>query len=362
VRTLLFLLAVGCTPVAYEETDTDPGPIDTSDPDLSAVSDAFDAAAPIAPPNGMTLVLWDANGEVLYRRTAAGFKPDVRVPVASASKLVSALLLLRMVDQGQLSLADTTGGVLGWTGSKGRITLDHLGGFTSGFEGTVGCTYNATLSLQDCMGRMEDAGPEQRPGTLFEYTNTHLHIAGAMAEVKGGASWNALFARELAKPLGLESPDLRYYTLPKRLVGDTNPLVAGGMVSSVDEYGVFLQLILNEGKVDDAPFIAPDLIDRLFTNPYTDAEVGSSPVVDVGLDYRYGFGSWLECDGAPAQCDILNSAGSFGFVPWVDRGRGYAGILAMEGDTGSVLTFGLPLQQELRPLIEAVLDAESPSP
>ncbi|MFK7927265.1 MAG: serine hydrolase domain-containing protein [Myxococcota bacterium] len=357
MRTFLVLLAVGCSSTIYEDTDTDAGPADTSDPDWSAVSDAFDAAAPNAPDTGMTLVLWDADGQVVYRRTAGGFEPDVRVPVASASKLVSALLLLRMVDQGQLSLTDTTGEVLGWTGQKRRISLDHLGGFTSGFEGTVGCTYNATLSLQDCTGRMDDAGPEQQPGALFEYTNTHLHIAGAMAEVKGGASWNALFQRDLAKPLGLTSPDLRYYTLPKRLLGDTNPLVAGGMVSSVDEYGAFLQLILNKGQVDGAPFIRPDLIDRLFTNAYTDAEIGSSPVVEVGLDYRYGFGSWLECEGAPAQCDILNSAGSFGFVPWVDRGRGYAGILAMEGDTGSVLTFGLPLQQELRPLIEAVLDS-----
>jgi CubicO group peptidase (beta-lactamase class C family) len=356
MRLLPALLLCACTRTVYTDTDTDPAPDDTGSDAWEAVSEAFDAAAPGAPPTGMTLVVYNADGDVLYRRTAGGFEPDVRVPVASSSKLVSGLVLLRLVEQGDLSLTTTTGETLGWTGDKAPITLDHLGGFTSGFDGTRLCTYDPDTTLADCVDRIERSALAAAPGELFEYTNTHLHVAARMAEVRTGTAWNALFAERLAAPLGLTNPGLRYYTNPKSLEGDDNPLVAGGLVASVDEYHHFLLLMLNRGRRGEVQLIDGALVDRMFANPYAGATVGASPAQEAGLDYRYGFTGWLECEGAVASCDVFDSAGAFGMVPWVDRGRGYVGILAMEGTVGTGTSFGFPTQQTLRPLIEAALD------
>jgi hypothetical protein len=100
------------------------------------------------------------------------------------------------------------------------------------------------------------------------------------------------------------------------------------------------------------------LIDRLFQNPYNNAAVGSTPYQSLGLDYRYGFGTWLESAGSPATSSVVSSSGAFGFTPWVDRTRAITGILAMEGELRTGTSFAVPLQQMLRPLIEAAVDLE----
>ena len=74
----------------------------------------------------MGLAVYDADGTKLFERMYGDFSPDRRVAIASASKLVSGVTLFRLIDAGYLSLDSTTGGVLGWTGTKGEITLRHL--------------------------------------------------------------------------------------------------------------------------------------------------------------------------------------------------------------------------------------------
>lgn len=355
---LPFLFACGgCDRTVYEDTDTDPAPEDTglSEADWSRLDAAFDAAGPDAPPTGMTLVVWNAEGDVLYRRTWGGFEPDVYVPVASASKWISGLTLLRLVHEGVLSLDDTTGEVLGFDGPQADITLDHLGGFVSGWEGKELCTYNPATTLQGCAARFDDRDVVAPPGEYFEYANSHLAVAGAMAEVQTGQAWNDLFRTRLAARLDLTDPSLRYYTSPKQAQGDENPLVAGGLHASVDAYREFLLLVLNEGRHGGEEVIAPALIDRFFQNPYGDATVGDSPAVD--LDAHYGFTSWQECPTTAPTCDLVSSAGAFGLVPWVDRERGYAAILAMEGEVGTS-QWAVPVQQELLTLLEEQLDRD----
>lgn len=356
MKPLVAVLCLGCTTTVYEDSDTEPPPPDTQPVNWDAVSAAFDAAAPDAPPTGMTLIVWNGAGEVLYRRTAGGFEPDVNIPVASASKLVSGLVLLRLVHQGELALDDTTGEVLGWDGENAAITLDQLGAFASGFEGTTGCVFNVQMPLSECAAQLEDRRTVAGPGERFDYNSLHMLVAGAMAEERVGSGWNDLFTERLAEPLGLQDPALTYYSYPKQRLGSVNPLVAGGLSTTTEQYGVFLRLVLNEGTHDGEEIIAPALIDRLFENRYVAAEIGESPAQNAGLDYRYSFGAWLECTGKVDSCDVAASAGSFGFVPWVDRSRKYAAVLAMEGEGGSVMTFGLPVQQQLRAEIDKALD------
>jgi hypothetical protein len=71
------------------------------------------------------------------------------------------------------------------------------------------------------------------------------------------------------------------------------------------------------------------------------------------FDWRYSFGSWLECAGPVTECNVISSAGAYGLVPWVDRATGYTGLVAMEGDPGSA-AFGLRVEQAVQPLIEDV--------
>jgi CubicO group peptidase (beta-lactamase class C family) len=79
----------------------------------------------------------------LGERKPSGYTSQTRNPIASATKWVTGSTILRLVQQGTLSLATRTGDLLvdrkgaPWSGPIGQITLSDLLSFTSGLEGDV---------------------------------------------------------------------------------------------------------------------------------------------------------------------------------------------------------------------------------
>ena len=144
-------------------------------------------------------------------------------PIASASKWLSAMIVMRLVEEGVLSLSDNPQDYLSfWTESaddaRSRITLAHLLSFTSGFEGSTGlgaqegvaCIEDAETTIEACAeaifasGLKEDGGYfAYEPGTTFYYGPIHLHIAAAMAVSATGLRWNQLFRQYVGAGLGI---------------------------------------------------------------------------------------------------------------------------------------------------------------
>lgn len=321
---------------------------------------ATEAFATAAIP-GMGLAIYDAQDRKVFERMYGDFAPDRRVAVASASKVVSGLVLLRLVDQGFLSLDATTGSVLGWSGPQADITLRHLLSFTSGLPtGTIPaaapCINDAGVTLADCVREIADVTPVAAPGMRFDYGSTHLHVAARMAEVVTGATWNEVFAAQIGRVLGLPD-EVTYFTAPRQAVGTTNPLVAGGLRASMDEYGRMLSVVFQRGTWQGQRLAAAVLFDEQAREPYPSVIIGASPVADLGLSFRYGLSAWLECDTPATGCAVLSSPGAFGWTPWVDRDAGYYAILGMEVGlaTSGVTQFSVELAQALQPAIRAAL-------
>jgi len=97
-----------------------------------AVDTAAQAAFTAQGISGMGLAIYDAQGVKRFEKMYGTFAADQRVAIASSSKMVAGLTILRLVDQGFLSMDSTTGSVLGWTGPQAAITLEQLLSFTSG--------------------------------------------------------------------------------------------------------------------------------------------------------------------------------------------------------------------------------------
>jgi CubicO group peptidase (beta-lactamase class C family) len=337
------------------------GPPDPADPfaDVDALAAGAFTRAGIP---GMALVIYDDQDRQVFARVYGDFALDRRVAVASASKLVSALAILRLVSQGYLGLDSTTGEVLGWTGPQGAITLRQLLSFTSGlptstFPPAVPCMTQATVTLAACVDEISAIEPVALPATTFEYGGTHLHVAGRMAEVVTGSLWNQIFATQLGSVLGLPSA-VNYYTFPRQAIGQSNPLIGGGLRASMDEYARLLALAYHRGARNGVQLIDAALMDLQAVEPFPDVTVAASPMADLGLDFRYGFGVWLECATPATGCATVSSPGAFGWTPWLDRERGYYAILGMElagGPEEGVVDFSVSLAQDLKPAIEAAL-------
>ena len=358
LRMTLFVCVFGwlaaCGGGGDDAVPTPSGP--ASDP-FAEVDRAASAAFAAQGISGMGLAIYDANGVKRFERMYGSFSADQRVAIASSSKMVAGLVLLRLVDQGFLTLDSTTGAVLGWTGPQAAITLRQLLSFTSGLEREMPCTLLAGIDLADCVATISQQPLVAAPGTRFDYGSTHLHVAARMAEVVTGQPWASIFATQLKTPLGLTSPDLLWYTAPRQSQGTTNPLIAGGLRATMNEYARILALDFNRGVHQGNTLIGSSLFTSQATEPYPNAIIGNSPFASVGLNFHYGLTAWLECPPPATNCAVLSSPGAFGFTPWFDRDSGYYAILGMEvtESQSGIVSFAVNLEQDLKPLIRNAL-------
>jgi serine-type D-Ala-D-Ala carboxypeptidase/endopeptidase len=218
------------------------------------------------------------------------------------------------------------------------------------------CTVLPNIALADCVAAISQMALVATPGTRFDYGSTHLHVAARMAEVVTGAAWNDIFTAQIKTPLGLGA-DLAFYTAPRQGIGTTNPLIAGGLRATMNEYARLLALDFNRGVHQGNRLISDALFSAQATEPYPNAVIGLSPFANAGLGFHYGLTAWLECPPPAVNCTVLSSPGAFGFTPWFDRAGGYYAIVAMEvtESQSGIVAFSVQLAQDLKPLIRAAL-------
>ncbi|MBL8622745.1 MAG: beta-lactamase family protein [Myxococcales bacterium] len=362
-RAVVLAIALSLNPACGGgdgDTSVDATPADAAPdaaPAWAAVDEAVGAALTANGNTAAGLIIFDADDHELHRATWNGFAIDQRVAIASASKMISGLVLFDVVRTGQLTLDSTTGGVLGWTGPNAAITLRDLLSFTSGLPRDHACTSQAGVTLAECVAAIAAEPLVAAPGTRFDYGSTHLQVAARMAEVATGRTWAELFRARLADPLGLPA-EVAYFTFPRQSLGQQNPLVAGGLRASMAEYAPMLRLVFHRGVTSALTVGTAEAFAAQATEPHPGATIGVSPAAGHGLDWHYGLTAWLECPPPATACPRLSSAGAFGFTPWVDREHGYYAILGMQLDTtgtDGIANFALDVEQAVQPLIVAEL-------
>lgn len=276
---------------------------------------------------------------------------------ASASKLVSAVMILRLVERGYLNLADRPQDrIAGWPIGSGNtlypMTLAHLMSFTSGLTVEPPCLNDPNSNLQTCVISIAstNAGNGITPGQQFFYAATHQHVAGLMAvRARGFASWEAVYA-EFKAQTGLFSTST--FDIPSL----SNPRIAGGMHFTGDEYMAFLRalkggLLLNAASMSQllADHTAPPTI--IVYSPIFEG-IGGGPA--LGEDWHYGFGLSHECRSATFNCVVgarVSSPGAFGSYPFWDRSKGYTGIVVRQGEFGTLVT-GILIERSVRSIVE----------
>ncbi len=306
----------------------------------------------------MGLVVFDRQGQKVFEKYLGPINGESRIAVASASKLVSAMVLFEVIRRGQLTLDSTTGQVLGWTGPKAAITLRQLLSFTSGLPPINLCTSNPLTTLAACVEVLSRVTLDAPPGTRYDYGSTHMHVAARMAEVVTGKTWAQLFDEVARQPLGLSS-EAEYFCAPLQRAGRLNPLIAGGLVLTPNEYAKLLLVNAGRGTFGTTVIGNAALYDEQGKEPFPSATIGLTPVGALGLPFRYGLGAWLECATPATGCAVISSPGAFGFTPWVDREAGYAAMLVTQEMRSSaesgVVGFSVALEQALQPLLRTAV-------
>ncbi len=320
----------------------------------SAVKAELDA---FSVPNA-ALIIGSKTGGVRLRYEKGTFKLTDAHLVASASKMMAGLTILKMIEDGQMSLSDNPQKYLPyWTTSptdpRSKVTLAQLLAFTSGFnqsETPVDCIGNANTTLQACAEVYYNQGITSVPGTSFAYGNGHLEIAGAMAEIAGGKPFAQLFKDKVSTRLAIGQ--VSAIDFPSA----TNPRVAGGGKSTGEEYAKMLDAVLAGRALASLTTFQSDQTASV-------SFIFRPPAVTTNGDWHYAAASWRECDAivwnaACAASRTVSSPGKFGWTPWIDFDNGYYAIITMEGDNAlDSSPVSVALEQRLQPLIVAALAA-----
>ncbi|MFJ6896990.1 serine hydrolase domain-containing protein [Streptomyces hokutonensis] len=141
------------------------------------------------------------------RTSVDGHGPDenVQYRIGSITKTFTAVLVLRLRDEGVLDLGDPLEKHLPGTGA-GEATIAQLLAHTSGlaaespapwWERTPG---SLRPELRDVLGEQPLLHPV---GRRFHYSNPGYTLLGALVEELRGAPWEDVLRREVLEPLGL---------------------------------------------------------------------------------------------------------------------------------------------------------------
>ncbi|MFM9977142.1 MAG: serine hydrolase domain-containing protein [Sphingomonadaceae bacterium] len=314
---------------------------------------------------------------VADRATGRRVTPDDPVRVASVSKLVVAMGVMRLVEAGTLDLDRDVSTWLGWSlrnpaHPDAPITLRHLLSHTSGLRDGVQYWIPLGGSVRAALADPKAWDPAHPPGRFFTYSNLGFPVIGSVIEKATGARFDAAMARHVFRPLKLDAcfnwpecsdakvarhvvlydakgpvwhddlkgkrPECPTFTrggcdLSAYVLGDNGALFSpqGGMRISMRDLARFGQILLKEGD----GFLTPQSIATITTPLWTfDGQNGAT---EKGFYCSYGLATEiLSTPQAGCRDDLFgdgvrrvgHAGEAYGLRSglWVDRttGRGVA--------------------------------------
>lgn len=355
-------------------------PIALLDAELAAITN--DARKPLA----SLSVLAIREGRVAYERQfgrrhiSRDGKGDRRADaatlyrVASVSKLVTTLGVMRLVEAGKLDLDKDLSEYLGWRLRNPHfpdapITLRQVLSHRSSLVDDAGyLAFGADVALREVLepgGKHHGDGrmwSKRAPGTYFQYANLPWGLAASVMEKAGGEPFEPLMRRLVLEPLGLagaydpaalpasrradvatlyrkatpgevqewdpagpwiaqvddhEGPVPAPRTPPGYVPGSNGLLGSpqGGLRASAADLGRVMRMLMEDGRVEGRAFLSPESLRTMFTRQWA-TDGGANGQRDYG-GRRDVFNAWglgnqhFVGESGPARGDRLVADGSF---------------------------------------------------
>lgn len=181
----------------------------------SPLADLVDGKTAATPGlSGLVVVVADRHGIVRSKAFGAAtidpprpLTPDTPLRVASISKAVVAIAVMRLVEAGRLDLDSDVSRWLGWSLRNPAfpdvpVTLRQLLSHTSGFIDGDGYNFPLGAVLKDSLDGRWSPSP---PGGRFAYANLNYGLIATVMEAATGERFDRLMTRLVLKPLHLDA-------------------------------------------------------------------------------------------------------------------------------------------------------------
>lgn len=376
--TLLTILA-GC---AQDDNETPRGDAETPQFDFAPLDSEINSFLTANDLAGASVAIVHKDYGIVYEQGYGDFAADRVYLVASSSKVLSAGIIMRLVDQDLLDIDLPISEYLDdWGNYKEDITVAQLLSNSSGMVGLVDdpiyvpylCQYISTGTLSECAQGIytaDDSADRIPPDTEFHYGGGQWQLAGGIAEIVSGKKWADLVNESYVQPcdattVGYTNQYQRMYTqnsdsgdiasavsYPPFFMGDVdnldptdNPSIEGGGYASAGDYGKILLMHLRGGLCDDNRVLSEDSVERMQEDRVAMVYDGNTTSETLA---GYGLGWWIDRDNP----GIVVDGGAYGAMPWLDVERGYGAVVLIEASS----TQGRALFPEIKPLIDDVFD------
>ncbi|MEU6075690.1 serine hydrolase domain-containing protein [Micromonospora sp. NPDC047074] len=222
-----------------------------------------------------------------YGRTADGTAVTDRtvMPIASLSKSITALAVLRLVDAGRVRLdAPVRDHLPEFTMADSRaatLTVRQLLDHTSGMSDTTYRSFSGPRlrTLAEAVASMRTARLAADPGTRFEYHNPNYQVAARLVEVVGGEPFDVHLRRHVFSPLGmtdsrtvdtaddLPSPSRGHRMIAGAAVALPEPAAfgngSGGVLSTARDLAAWLIAQHDQSRGAGTPLVSPAAVAEL---------------------------------------------------------------------------------------------------
>ena len=257
------------------------------------------------------------------------------------------------VDEGRVALSDSIAKHLPEMadlktidGKSVTITIEQLLNHTSGMSEIGGGQTYTSPTLAVASKQYSKLPVLFEPGSKWQYSQTGINTAARIVEVVSGMTFDAFVNDRICMPLGMK--DTTFYLSESQLLRlaksyskgtegqltespigllagknptDRNrmPAANGGLFSTVTDYALFCQMLLNDGQSNGKRILSPESVTRLRTSTTGDLKTGFT----TGNCWGVGCCIVREPQGVSQSLSTgtYGHGGAYGTQAWIDPVR-----------------------------------------
>jgi len=254
-------------------------------------------------------VLVSRHGQVLFERGygyadlehGVRITPETKFRIGSVTKQFTAAAILRLQEQGKLSVRDPLSKYRPGFPRGDEVTLHHLLTHTSGIHSYTekpGFVEKVTepIGPEELIRSFQDDPFDFDPGARWSYCNSGYFLLGRIVEQVSGESYGDFLKAQFFDPLGMK--DTGVYTRSASLEneaigysqrGEALEKAADWDMSWAGGAGALYSTVEDLARWNDGVFSGKVLSEESLEAAFTPVRVGTSPPSDEG-GYGYGWG------------------------------------------------------------------------
>lgn len=265
---------------------------------------------------------------LVYKHEVGEFDSRQLAPIDATSKWLTTVLVLKLAEEGKISLDDKIGQYIPLfdTYGKSYITIRHCLSHYTGIQSDNKLFGKKKFgSLEDEVNSYAKKEIQTNPGTEFRYSEIGVNIAGRVLEIVYKKKFDMLIKQRLFNPLGMRKTT--FSTMDGSAIDPSS-----GAQSSADEMMIFLKMLLRNGQHNGQRFLSDESMAELKKITTVDTQIAFAPRTTMGLGYALG--SWVIDANSAGSATALAGTAITGTFPLIDWCRGYALLVFVKSGSG----------------------------